>query len=223
MYYVYSYRDPKEFLPFYIGKGKDNRKLQHLKETKDNTDNYLKWCKIESIRQRGQSPIIEILFNTDDEDEAYLYESKLILKFGRKYLDVGGILTNRCIDNRPPTYAGKMPRSDEYLKNMSLSKLGNKNPMWNKSPWNKGLITCEETRRKISEANIGRKYSEEEHTKRNKTRGKVYNIISPDGEEFIIKNLKKWCKEMNFNYNSFREAITEYKGKKDYKGWKIKK
>jgi hypothetical protein len=219
MFYVYVYRDPKDKLPFYVGKGKGDRKNQHLKETKDNTDNYLKWCKIESIRQRNEMPIIEVVLNTESEDEAYIFEAKLILKYGRKYLDKDGILTNRCVDNRPPTYAGSLPRSEEYLKNMSLSKFGEKNPMFGISPWNKGLPCSIETKNKISVANKGRKQTKKEQESRYVSRGKTYEIISPIGETFLIKNLKNWCIENNFNYCMFREALCGYKGKTNYKGW----
>lgn len=137
-YYIYSYRDPNKPLPFYIGKGSGNRKLRHLKETKETTENYLKWCKIQSILNRGEQPIIEILFETNSEEEAYDKESELIKQYGRIEFEEGGCLTNRCIDARPPTYAGKLPRNDEYRKNISIAKLGIKNPMFGKDPWNKG-------------------------------------------------------------------------------------
>jgi hypothetical protein len=219
MFYVYTYRDPDEKLPFYVGKGKNDRKYKHLKETKENTENYLKWCKIQSILNKNKFPIIEEVFETDIENEAYEYEKKIIQKYGRKGLDDGGILTNRCLDNRPPTYAGSLPRSDEYLFNMSMSKIGDKNPMYGKDPWNKGLSTSNITKQKISKANTGRKYTEEEHISRNKSRGKTYKIYSPDNVEYVVKNLKEWCEQNNFNYCSFREAIMGYKGKTNYKGW----
>lgn len=138
IYYVYSYRDPDKLLPFYIGKGSGNRKFRHLKETKENTENYLKWCKIKSILNRGMQPIIEILFETYLEKEAYDKECELIKYYGRIEFEENGCLANRCIDARPPTYAGKMSRSAEYRNNIREAKLGIKNPMFNKDPWNKG-------------------------------------------------------------------------------------
>jgi hypothetical protein len=138
IYYVYSYRDPLSETPFYIGKGSGNRKFKHLKETKDNTENYLKWCKIRSILNRGDQPHIEVLFEFETELEAYDKEASLISYYGRIGFEPDGCLTNRCIDSRPPTYAAKMPRSEEYRKNMSKAKLAEKNPMFGKEPWNKG-------------------------------------------------------------------------------------
>lgn len=135
IYYVYSYRDPLCEEPFYIGKGSGDRKFRHLKET---TENYLKWCKIKSILNRGHTPLIEILEEFDNEKTAYEFEANLIQKYGRIGIDANGCLTNRCIDGRPPTYAASMPRSEQYKKNMSLAKMGDKNPMYGVAPWNKG-------------------------------------------------------------------------------------
>ena len=100
-YYIYSYRDPQKQLPFYIGKGSGNRKLRHLKETKETTENYLKWCKIQSILNRGEEPLIEIMFETNSEQEAYDKEAELIAKYGRIDFEENGCLTNRCLDARP--------------------------------------------------------------------------------------------------------------------------
>lgn len=58
MYFVYSLVDPETNLPFYIGKGTGDRPKHHLYETKENTSNYLKWCKIQSIRSKGLEPLI---------------------------------------------------------------------------------------------------------------------------------------------------------------------
>jgi hypothetical protein len=41
-YYVYQYIDPRNNLPFYIGKGKGKRYQTHLFETADNTENLKK-------------------------------------------------------------------------------------------------------------------------------------------------------------------------------------
>ena len=138
IYYVYVYKDPLSQTPFYIGKGNGNRKFQHLKETKDNTENYLKWCKIRSILNRNKQPIIDEVFESNNEQEAYYVEASLISHFGRIGFEPNGCLTNRCIDARPPTYSGSRTRTAEDRKNSSICKLGEKNPMFGKEPWNKG-------------------------------------------------------------------------------------
>jgi hypothetical protein len=101
-YYVYQYSHPVTNIPFYIGKGKKGRCLVHLKETKENTENYKKWCVIESLRNKNLEPIITILSENLTEIQAYELEEKYILQYGRRDLDEEGILTNICLSNRPP-------------------------------------------------------------------------------------------------------------------------
>lgn len=146
-YYVYVYSDPRTELPFYVGKGSGNRMFHHLKETKESTENYLKWCKIKSITNDGMTPKIDIVFESVSEELAYNHEANLISHYGRIGFDEGGLLTNRCVDNRPPTYAAALPRNAEYRKNISLAKQGDKNPMFGKSPWNKGKTGYTTTKR----------------------------------------------------------------------------
>lgn len=217
MFYVYVYKDPDTLIPFYVGKGSGYRKTRHLKETKETTENYLKWCKIQSIKNKKQTPIIEIVFESENENECYIKEKELILLYGRK-ID-GGVLTNITFDGTPPKDAEKRPRSKEYLNNMSKAKTGKLNPMYGKLPWNKNIKHLKETKEKISIANKGRKYTQEEHKKRNETRGKKYKVVSPEGEVFIVKNLQKWAKEKKLCPCNLRLALVGYKGRTSYKGW----
>lgn len=106
MYYVYQLVDPRNNQPFYIGKGKGNRAKTHLWEISD--ENQYKANKIAAIREDGLEPKIEyIAENIMDESLAYTIESTMIKKYGRKGYDENGILTNICIDNRPPNHKGK--------------------------------------------------------------------------------------------------------------------
>jgi hypothetical protein len=106
-YYIYALIDPRTHQPFYIGKGCGARAQSHLNNT-DRSDNKYKESKIRSIRQDGLEPIIEYLL-TDIGDEllAYQFETAFILKYGRKGYESYGILTNICIDSRPPSHKGK--------------------------------------------------------------------------------------------------------------------
>ena len=47
--------------------------------------------------------------------------------------------------------------TEESIKHMSKIKLGKNNPMYGKSPWNKGIPMSEETKRKLSLAKTGKK------------------------------------------------------------------
>ena len=94
MYYVYGLINPKTNLPFYIGKGKNNRAKTHLKLSSNDTHNPAKRNMIESLISEGYD--IEILYYHSNlsEEKAYILEKQLIKKFGRETHDKNGILTN---------------------------------------------------------------------------------------------------------------------------------
>ena len=108
MFYVYALINPIDNLPFYIGKGKGNRAFFHLSnETRAKEENKRKWNKIQSIRKQGYEPVIQFIKTELSEDKAYELETEYIKKYGRKRYDKGGILTNLCIDAKPPNLKGK--------------------------------------------------------------------------------------------------------------------
>lgn len=108
MYYVYCYFNPSKpsslhecgFEPFYVGKGKGQRKFDHLNQAKKyltnkkdikNLHNINTICKLLSS---GSEPLILQLFFTDNEQEAYNEEMRLIKLWGRRNLNTGP-LTNK--------------------------------------------------------------------------------------------------------------------------------
>jgi hypothetical protein len=119
-YYVYAYIDPRTELPFYIGKGHGNRAYFHLTESKTATKNIRKWNKIASIRAAGYEPQVTILKDGLTENAAYDLERTLIQQWGRKRLDPNGVLTNFCVDARPPgnpkAHLGKIHSESAKLK-----------------------------------------------------------------------------------------------------------
>ena len=123
-YYVYVYLDPRTMSPFYIGKGTDNRLYVHLFETYDNTENKKKYAYITGLRNKGFEPIVIKIRDGLLEDDAYSLETTLIRHYGRKGKDPGGILTNICIDNRPPVLRGAdSPRYGKPYPAKALEKL----------------------------------------------------------------------------------------------------
>lgn len=94
MKYVYCLFDPRNQLPFYVGMGRGKRCFSHLKETKDNTQNIRKYYKIQSIREDGFEPIVEIIKSNLSKQEACDFEKELISRYGRKDIDENGILMN---------------------------------------------------------------------------------------------------------------------------------
>lgn len=87
-YYVYEYRNPKTKVPFYVGKGRNNRYKQHLTRPSREMANELS-----RLRELGLEPEIEVVLYTDVEAVALSVEEHLISFYGlRKY---GGTLINK--------------------------------------------------------------------------------------------------------------------------------
>lgn len=156
MYYVYQYVDPETNKPFYIGKGKDNRMFHHLNEMLDNTDNRKKFFKIQSLRNKGLEPIVEIVVdNISNEDEAYKIEDEYILRYGREGFEENGILTNICINAHPPALKGERngmfnkKHTEEAKQAVSRANKG-------KTAWNKGVEQTQSVKDAVSRANKGK-------------------------------------------------------------------
>lgn len=83
-YYVYtlSYPDGKIF---YIGKGKNHRIYDHLSEARNQCQ--CRKCHIIRAIWRAKHQIqLDIIFTSEDEDEAFLYEKILIKRHQHKRL-----------------------------------------------------------------------------------------------------------------------------------------
>jgi hypothetical protein len=193
-FYVYMLVDPQTSLPFYVGKGSGYRPNKHLNETAENTENYKKYCFIKGLRSKGLEPLIVKVRENLFEDEAYQIEADTIQLYGRKDIDPGGILTNICIDNRPPR-----PKWDDERR-QKASDLMKGNTRWDRggAPYperakklisqkllenhpNRGkplytlyvekygeelaAVKWEERRKKQSESNTGRRHTDESKQK----------------------------------------------------------
>lgn len=160
IYYVYALIDPRTNLPFYIGKGHDERMYVHLSETKDSTRNIHKFNKIQAISSAGLKVIVEKLYCELDEPTAYYLEEFLIAHYGRKGYDENGILSNVCLSLRPPSPKGK-PKSEEHKRKISQS-CKNRNLFHSTetkmkiSSYHKDKPKSEEQKRKMSEAKKGK-------------------------------------------------------------------
>jgi hypothetical protein len=123
-YYVYVLRDPrKDDEPFYVGKGRGNRHRHHFTKTHVKEENRHKTARIDAIEKAGLSVVVEKYRENLTEEEAYTVESELIQQWGRKSYDDNGVLTNVCVDNRPPNHTG-MKRTDATRAKMRAAKLG---------------------------------------------------------------------------------------------------
>ena len=116
MFYIYAYIDPRTNLPFYIGKGKDDRKFDHLNENSSKKENKEKYKIIAELKSLGIAPIIkELESNISNELLAYNREDFYILSYGRKGIDPNGILTNKTIGGKcPPKPVWDKSRKDQH-------------------------------------------------------------------------------------------------------------
>lgn len=231
-YYVYTLLDPRKFdAPFYVGKGKDNRCYQHLNGTCSG-ENKFKDKIINAIRKKGLEPKIKFLVENLEEEKAYEIETWYIQLWGRRNIDPGGILTNVCLDRRPPSAkeAGRIygPLSKETKKKISKSKTGKKMEPWvgeklskirtGKNNPNYGKKASTETRYKIGSAMRGKNHSEETKNKIGKWNQRLYLLIDPDGNELKLssKELKNFCIDHNWRYDWLGACR---RAGKTYKGW----
>ena len=241
MYYVYELIDPRVNLPFYVGKGKNDRVYFHLSEkSRASSDNQRKFNKIQKIREEGYEPEIKIVKYFDNEDDAYFYEESLIKQYGRIRYDENGILTNICESSRPPTHKGKTyqqiygdkweeqiekrrkaqldvggygpkKHSEETKRKISEKVAGKNNPSY-------GVPCSEERKRKIRE-----KAKERYENGFKSPSAKTWKLLSPEGKEYIVNGeLKKFCKLYNISYATMCAAIKYNRTGPRKNGWTIK-
>lgn len=223
MFYVYAYLDPftncnilkDEYLftnlPFYIGKGSGNRKNHHLMENElINGTNKHKINKIKKILKKGKSPIVSIVKEFNEEQDALLYESELICFFGRSDNSDDGILVNMTdggdgVSGYRHTMETKQLISDmqKGIKRSPLSEeTKNKIREGNKgkhvsdetrlkiSEGNKKRFSDIEERRKISKSLIGKTQSKETREKRSRSLKEFYakNEVSEETKKLISQS-----------------------------------
>ena len=242
MYYVYELIDPRVSLPFYVGKGKDDRVYFHLSEkSRAKSDNERKFNKIQKIRKEGYEPEIKIVQYFENENDAYNYEGQLIKKYGRIRYDEDGILTNICENSRPPKLKGKTyqeiygdnweeqvekrrtlqieaggygpkKHTKETKRKISEKVTGKNNPSY-------GVPCSEERKRKISER------AKERFAEGFKSPSSVtYLLTSPFGEKFkVFGELKKFCRENKISYATMYAAILYDRKGPRKNGWSIEK
>jgi uncharacterized protein len=94
-FYVYCLKDPREkpSMPFYIGKGTDNRAWEHQAKVDDSEKGKL----ISEILKAKHSVIHTIISDNLTEQQALKIEAELISAFGIR--SQGGLLTNRVKPN----------------------------------------------------------------------------------------------------------------------------
>lgn len=229
-YYVYCLTDPRNNLPFYIGKGKGKRMYSHERDVKNgkipNTNNtYLFW-KIKKILKLGLHIIYNKMAENLDDSSALLREMEEIRRIGRHDLHLGTLcnLTDGGEGN-----SGKVV-SEASKRKMSMTakerlKDPSKHPMFHKHH-------SQESKNKMSVSGKLRFSSPEERERTAETtrRGmfssgyvdrvsKSITLKSPTQKIIIAKNISKFCRENNLeNANVYKLLSGEIK---QHKGWTL--
>jgi hypothetical protein len=217
-YYVYELWDSQKNEVFYVGKGKynrTNRLKEHIRESKLylklNKNGTYKVNKIKKLIKNNIEIVEKIIFETDDETEAFNKEKELIKYYGRKDNNTG-ILTNMT-DGGDGGIDG-IVLTEETREKLHRASSGKNNPMYGKtgelSPMFNKLHTIE-TKEKISNKNKNKIFNHSEEYKNNmklshfdlgrKTARAVYAI---DDDGYIIDKFdscKQADKKFVKNYN----------------------
>jgi len=201
-FYVYLYVSPMKkgkycyqnisflFEPIYIGKGQNERYLEHIKYLKKHTNDHFK-KKINRLLKEGfskQDIENHILIYKDNltEQEAFDLEAKLIKEIGRSDLKLGP-LTNHT--NGGDGVSGYIFKSEDRRK-ISDSKIGKKR--------------SEETKRKISESLM-------EHVVSEETKNKMRKERSEESKNRMKRNHADFSSEKHPNFGKHLSDETKRK------------
>lgn len=224
MYYVYQLVDPRNNQPFYVGKGQGNRAKSHMLNISRN-DNDRKQHKIDKIRESGLEPRIEYLAeNIIDEQLAYDIERDMIKRYGRKGYDNNGILTNICVDNRPPSHKGRTYEEIYGPEEAIKQREKRANLQRAAGGWFKGHTHTEEAKQRISEKTAGknnprygvklkdteiaRKIGDANRGKKHYGRADVKLLYIDGLDKYIYSNdLREFCNENNYSLGTFRKQL----------------
>lgn len=254
IYYNYIYLDPRKkgkyayeticflYEPIYVGKGKGDRYLSHLKNKK-RIDNKKFINKINKIKESiyNIEDYIILLNYTHDESIAYETETKLIEEIGANSINEikDGTLCNVCLYNNPPNHKGKTYKEiygDNWIKETEKRR----EIQIKHGGYFKNKKHSEESKLKITNSLIGennpmwgKKHKEETLLKQRNVKiglfdgklnpnKKIFKFISPNDEIYLVEGeFKKFCKENNLSVSTMRKTLKTKKRVRNgrTKGW----
>ena len=241
-FYVYKIINPITNRIFYIGKGTGNRCKQHLTDKKEYCANKRLNGYIRNLIENKEQPIIEKIQENLTEEVAYELEESLIKKYGRKGIDENGILLNILESGRPPSFSGEdhpwYGRKHTEETKDKISKTIKENIKNGIITPRSGFTHSEESKEKNRVAHLGKIQSNETIKKRVSTRiknnkpqtdfqkqkareanQKSWKIITPEGKELIIVNLRKFSLDHNLDQGNMMHVASGRQ--KQHKGYKV--
>lgn len=258
-FFVYVYLDPRKngeynfetitmmHEPFYVGIGKGNRHLYHLKESENNTINKLKFNKIQKIISEGLNPIVIKVFENIKRSFACEIEKRFISHFGK--IKDGGILTNiadggdggitwvgeHYLKNKTFEEVFGIDRALKIKKNISDNaklRIGELNPNFGKGekirgenhPNFKGKLMTSQVREQISNSlkNHFKNMSEEEKRELVKKQRQWLNSMTEEEKENYRNKISNSLKGRQVS-ESHRKKLSETSFKAKHKGSDILK
>ncbi|KKK56525.1 hypothetical protein LCGC14_3063640 [marine sediment metagenome] len=229
-YYVYLYLTPNG-IPFYVGKGSEDRYKVRGHLGKNSPNPFLK-RKIRKVSAKNVK--IHFLHKNISEEEVFYWERYWIKYIGRRDKKEGSLCnltdggegpsgymhTDEAKQKMSDVFKGRII-SDETRQKMGAAQkgrlAGEKNPMYGKSAPNKGIPHSDETRQKMSTTQKGRKLSE---ITKQKMRGprKPRGPMSAETKQKlsdILKGRVAWNKGVPMSDEIKQKIRNTKKGKKD--------
>lgn len=242
IYYVYHILNPITNRLFYIGKGSGNRCKQHLTDKKEYAHNKRLNGYIRNLIKNGIPPIIIKIAEDLTEETAYELEESEIKKYGRVGFEENGILLNILESGRPPAFSGE---HHPWYGRKHTQETKDKISETKKEQFATGVIKprngfthTEEAKEKNSQAHLNKKQSKETIDKRIKNRTKNYKpqtdyqkqkareanektwkVITPEGVEEIITNLRQYSLERNLDPGNMMHVARGRQ--KHHKGYRV--
>tara|TARA_R110000772_G_scaffold266865_1_gene389933 strand:+ start:234 stop:992 length:759 start_codon:yes stop_codon:yes gene_type:complete len=242
-YYVYHIINPITFRLFYVGKGEGYRCRQHLTDKREYAHNKRLNGYIRNLIENNTPPTIIKIAENLIEEYAYELEELEIKKYGRVGFEENGILLNILESGRPPSFRGEdhpfygKIHTEETKRKISETKkkqfsegmihplLGKKHTEESKEKNRQkhlGKKLSPETIEKIRNANIGKEQTDYQKQKAREANEKTWKIITPEGEEVIITNLRQYSLERGLDPgNMMHVAAGRQKQHKGYKVFKL--
>lgn len=241
-YYVYHIINPITFRLFYVGKGEGSRCRQHLTDKLEYAHNKRLNGYIRNLIKNNTPPTIIKIAENLTEEYAYELEELEIKKYGRVGFDENGILLNILESGRPPSFRGKdhpfygKSHTEETKRKISNTKKkqfseGMIHPLRGKNhsqetidkikKSKKGQRPSEKAIKKSIEARLGKPQTDYQKQKAREANEKTWKVITPEGEEVIITNLRQYSLERGLDPGNMMHVARGRQ--KQHKGYKVSK
>ncbi len=211
MYSLYVLKDPNTLIVRYVGYSKNpkRRLWEHIRDAKKGVKTHKSnWIK--SLIDSQQTPLIEVVYNSNDYDDILSKEIELI----KELKDNGILLTN--LTNGGDGQRGRKLDRNHPIINYNLGKKMSDESKIKLSESRKGIVFSDEHRNKLSIKKIGHKRSLESIEKQSLTKSCKIKVLYND-DVFIFSKKSDAVKFTGVNSKQIDKLIeNQKKSKKGY-------